>query len=259
MNPRTEHPEDPDDLSFAHRLCLLLAGAAAALLGLACLLAPELASPLLPWHEPPLHTRCLGAMHLAAGLTWLAALRERDGAAVRIPLALLGAAALSLALLALGQPAALAWTVAAIAVGAATLVLLHRLRELPAPAERQQPVLSLLALLAGAGALALALWPETTATVWPWPLPGTAAAQYAAWFAAWAVALWLLARERRRGARRLALGGLLLLGAGVVLASALHLGSFSRPLGASLWMGAFAALALVALQRLRRRSVWPGG
>jgi len=258
MHPRPE-PPDADDLGPAHRLCLLLAGAAATLLGLACLLAPEAATQLLPWRQPPLHTRCLGAMHLAGGLTWLAAVRERDGAAVRIPLALLLTAALAFALLALRHRPAAAWLIVASLLGAAAFVLLRSLRELRAPAEHAQPVLALLALAAGAAAAALALWPGAMAAAWPWPLPATAAVQYAAWSASWAVALQLLARERRRAARRLALGGLLLLGAAVALASLLHLGSFHRPAGAGLWVGAFAAVALVALQRLSRRATWPAG
>lgn len=245
-----------DTPTAAHRLTLQLVALGATLLALS-LAAPMLVAwlPPLPWQGlPPLHRRCLAAMLAAEALAAALASRDGDLAHLRIPLALAGTTAAGLAAaLSMSAGAAGAWLPALLA--GACGALLFSDRELRAPAERPQPLLLALALAAAATAALLALQPALAARAWPWPLPPLAATAYAAHFAAWAVALALLARERRRGARQHTLWALALLGAAVVLASLLHAGAFHHASGRAAWIAGFGGLTLVALQRLRAR--WP--
>ena len=228
-----------------------LAHAAAAVLAT---LAPALA---WPWPLPPLHARCIAALQVAAAGAWLLAARERDAAARRIPLAQLLAGALcTLVLVAVRRPelSAAGWGWLALqvlsAVGAGACLWLQA--ELQAPAER--PDRAWLACGAAAGAMAalLAFDPAHAARLWPWPLGPRPALLYAGPLAGWAVALVMLARERRRGVRAPVLWGLLPLGPLVVLASALHLGAFHHPAAGTAWAAAFGALSVLTVRRLRR-------
>jgi hypothetical protein len=231
----------------AHRLYFALLGLGSAGPGLLLLLRPAAAA------LPPLHARCIGAMLLAQALAWLLALRERDSACLRIPLAQALATALALVLTPLARGA----TPDVPALGGALLAacgsaaLLWHDRMLQAPAERADPALLTAGSALALAAAALALAPAWVAQAWPWTLPARAAALYAAAFAGWGTAAAMLARERRRAARRLALIGLLALGLGVVVASLRHLEAFHQPAGAAAWVGAFAALAALAAWRLR--------
>lgn len=237
------------DLTAAHRLYFAALGLPVAGIGLAGLLEPSLLQ------LPPLHARCVGAMLLAQGLTWGLALREQDSACVRIPLAQALAAALAAWLAPLARGIAPGWAAGALALAVAggSAMLLWHDRTLQAPAERADPA------LAGAGALlalvaaALALAPGWSAAAWPWTLPARAALAYAVGFASWGTGAALLARERRRGARRVTLWGLCALGIGVAAVSLMHLPTFASEGGAAAWIGGFAALAAVAGWRLRPR------
>lgn len=237
------------DLTPLHHAYFAALGAPAVLLGLAGLVEPTLLD------LPPLHARCLGSMLLAQGLVWLLALREQDSACVRIPLAQALAAALAgvLAPLARGVTPGLAASGLAAGVAAGSALLLWHDRTLQAPAERADPALAGAGTVLALGAAALALAPGWSAAAWPWTLPARAALGYAVGFAGWGTGAALLARERRRGARRLALWGLGVLGLGVAAVSLLHLPTFASAVGATAWIAAFAALAALAAWRLRQR------
>jgi hypothetical protein len=238
---------EPGDVTTAHRLYFGLLGTAFAGLGLASLLAPGAL--------PPLHARCIGAMALAQALPWLLALRERDSASLRIPLAQALATALALVLAPLARGEVPAWPplLGAALAGAGSALLLWHDRMLQAPAERADPALVAAGTTLALAAAALALAPAWAARLWPWPLPPRAALLYAAAFAGWGTAAAMLARERRRAARRLALLGLLALGSGVAAVSLAHLGVFRSSAGAAAWLGLFGLLAALAAWRLRAR------
>lgn len=237
------------ELTPLHHLYFATLGGPAVLIGLAGLARPALLD------LPPLHARCVGAMLLAQGLVWLLALREHDSACVRIPLAQALAAALAgvLAPLARGATPDLAAGGLAAGVAAGSALLLWHDRMLQAPAERTDPALAGAGAVLALGAAALALAPGWSAAAWPWTLPSRAALAYAVGFAGWGTGAAMLARERRRGARRLALWGLGVLGLGVAAVSLLHLRSFASAAGATAWTAAFVALAGLAAWRLRQR------
>jgi hypothetical protein len=268
MHPPVLLPDDADELGPATRGLLLALVLEAAWIALCAGVRPDLVAWALPWPaglRAPLHARCLAALHTATALTWLLALRERDAAAIRIPLALAlaGSVGAVLAMLGPAWAAAVGSAPAALAPGAAGWLALHlalglwaawrlrQRRELRAPAERLDRASASAAAMALAAAGLLALAPAWAARWWPWPLPLALAAPYASVAAAWAVALGMLARERRHAARRLALVGLLAMGPLVALVTAVHADAFRPALAALVWPLPFLALSALAWRRLR--------
>ena len=245
--PRRCRTHAPEDLTPAHRIYFALLGLLFAGLGGTALLAPAAVE------LPPLHARCLAAMALAQALTWLLALRERDSAVVRILLARAVATALALLLAPLAQsrPPGLPLVLVVLTAAGGGAALLWHDRTLQAPAERADAALTVVCAALLSGALLLALAPAWTARHWPWTLPARAALLYTAAFAGWGTAAGMAARERRRSARRLALTGLAVLGAGVALVSLRHLGSFHQPALGALWAAAFGLVSALAAWRLR--------
>jgi hypothetical protein len=253
---------DRDDVGTLTRRLLALAGLVCTVVAVVAGWAPALA---LPWPLPPLHAGCLAAMQLATSLPWLMAWRECDSAAVRIPLAQMlasGALTVLLVLLLRGselpalRPAAAAWvTVQALLAAGAGAWWLARRSEVRAPAERPDQALRVAGAAFGGAALLLAVNPGLAARAWPWPLGAEAAVLYAASLGGFAVALLMLASERRRSARRLALWGLVMLGCGVALVSWRESGAFHRPLVGWAWVVCFAVPAALAARRLARP--WP--
>ena len=248
------------ELTRWHRAWFVLAALAAAVVAGACLPFPEHAAYVLPIAPKALHARCIGALYLALALGLAMSGHVADIAAVRIPMALaiLGAAGMALAGLTV-TPLPGPWLVthALVALSGAWLWWLDG--NVQAPAERPDRGLLALAALAALTAALLALAPQSAAAVWPWPLPRPVTAFYAAPLAGLGLCAWLVARERRRDARRIALWVLAAACIGLLGASALHRALFA---GASAWVWfavISAALALV-LRRLLRRTVaaWPG-
>ncbi|MBN8490289.1 MAG: hypothetical protein J0M00_02510 [Burkholderiales bacterium] len=259
MNPERLDPVH-DDVGTGMRLLLLLAGLASAGLATLAWLQPALT---LPWALPPLHAACIGAMQAASALPWALAARERDGAALRIPLAQMLASATASVLLVLLradalaplQPAGSAWLAMQALLAATAAAWLARRTDLNAPAERPDRAMLLAGAAVGTVAALLAVHPAAMAKVWPWPLGAEPSLQYGAALAGWATALVMAARERRHRVRRLALWSLVALGSGVTLASAVHRGAFHHPSAGVAWAASFMSLSALALLRLAR----PGG
>ncbi len=245
-----------DDVGTFARLLLLIAGlASTALAGLLFV-----SSTKQPWPLAPLHAACLAAMQAAAALPWILAWRERDSAALRIPVAqMLAGSAATLLLtaihldeLAAPPPAAWAWLVMHLGMAAGAAAWLHRLSDIQAPAERPDRALLLAGSLVGIGALAIAADPALASRMWPWPLGLEPAVLYGGALSGWAVALLKLARERRRGARRLTLWGLVVLGGLVSLASWWYRRTFHHPAAGLAWAGFFVSLTALSWRRLAR-------
>jgi len=243
---------DSADVSQLQRAWYIGVALLALAVAAACLPWPEQAAALLPIAPRPLHARCIGAMYLAAAVCLLVGTREPDAAALRIPLSLVAGGAAAMALAA-STVSPLPWPFlllhAAVACSAAAWA--WRGRELLAPAERPDAgLLAMAAVMAGVAA-ALAFVPQQAAPLWPWPMPPLLAPFYAAPLFAWGLATVQVARERRRGARRIVLVGLCTLGATLLFVSALHLQVFR---GAALWpwFGAVGAGLALAAQRLFR-------
>jgi hypothetical protein len=250
---------EPDELGLVTRGLLLIFGLGAAWVAACAGLLPTATVLSLPWAVAPLHAGCVAALHASAALTWLLGSRERDPAAVRIPLALaLGNSGAYLLQVLAAWPtlapeteAAWVWLGAQTASAASSMWLLLRQRELRAPAERLDAPLALCGVFALAFAALLAFKPDWAAGVWPWPLSRQAAVLYAAALAGWALALLMLARERRRAARSLTLLGLTLTGPLVAWGSWLHRDAFySAALGAA-WAALFLTASALAGWRLR--------
>jgi hypothetical protein len=226
-------------------------------IGSVCALWPALTGRLLPWTLPPLHARCFGAMHFACALGLWLALRRQDAAMTRIPLAstaawcavLLVAAPWSPA-----RPAQLAWTITFALVALAAVALLWLGRDLQAPAERPDHAWQFVAGAATLAALVLLLFPEAAAAAWPWKLPRALALAYAAPFIGFGLSAWMVGYERRRNVRNAATPSLAALGLGVLAASALHHAAFDWARAVTwMWFGAFTALTVLSLLRLRPR------
>ena len=248
------------ELTRWHRAWFVVVALAAAVVALTCLPFPEHAAKVLPIAPKALHARCIGVLYLAAALGLMMSCHVADIAAVRIPMALvtLGSAAMALAGLTV---APLPWTWlllhALVTLGGAWLWWLDG--SVQAPAERPDRGLLALAAVVALTAAVLGLAPQSAAMLWPWPLPRPVSAFYAAPLAGFAYCAWLVARERRRDARRIALWALAAAFGGLLGASALHRALFA---GASAWVWftfITAALAL-SLHRLLRRAgpAWPG-
>lgn len=242
------------ELTRWHRAWFVAAALAAALVAGVCLLLPQHAGAVLPIVTKPLHTRCVGAMYLAAAIAMVMSWHEGDIAAVRIPMVLTscGAATLALAAATL-RPLPWGWLVAHAVVAGTGAWLWWFDESLQAPAERPDRGLLLLAALVAASALALALAPQQATALWPWPMPMNVAPFYAAPLLAIAVATWLLARERRRDARRITLWSLVACCGALLTASMLHLASFAGT-SAALWFVLLAATLALLLHRLLRRT-----
>jgi hypothetical protein len=228
--------------------CLVIAWTAL-LTGAALVLAPT-ALPGGAW--PPLHARCIGVMALSLAVALVLARRALDPAALRMPLLALAWWSLPAAALAWAHGGVLlVWPWAVAAVGGAALAFARIDSDPPAPAQHADRAWRTFALLALLAALALLVGPRGAARHWPWRLAAPLVAQYAPLFLAWGAAAWVMARERRRYVRTPVLWGVLSWAVGVLLASLWHAAAFkwSNPL-AWLWLAAFAALALLAAQRL---------
>lgn len=252
-----------DELGLATRCLLLVCGLGAAWVAVCAGTVPTATDLSLPWSVGPLHARCLAALHAAAALTWLLGLRERDPAAVRIPLALALGCSWGYVLQVwadwplLAPQAGAGWAWLLIQTGAAALsawLLLHR-REFQAPAESVDMPLGLCGALALTTAALLAIRPVWAAGVWPWPLPRQPAILYAAPLTGWALALLMLARERRRGARRLALMGSAMAGPLVAWASWLQRDAFYSGAVGAAWAALFLWASALAAWKLRSRSL----
>jgi hypothetical protein len=250
---------EPDELGPATRGLLLICGMGAAWVAAFAGLLPAATSLSLPWPVAPLHARCIAALHAAAALTWLLGSRQRDPAAVRIPLGLaLGnswAYVLQLLVtwptLAPAGGAAWLWMLVQAGTAASSMWLLLRQRELRAPAERLDAPLVLCGAFALASAALLALKPDWAAAVWPWPLSRQAAVLYAAALAGWALALFMLARERRRAARSLTLLGLVVAGPLVAGVSWWQRDAFYSAAQGAAWAALFLMASALACWRLR--------
>jgi hypothetical protein len=158
----------PDELDLATRGLLLVSGVGAAWVAAFAGIVPAATELSLPWPVGPLHARCLAALHVAAALTWLLGLRERDRAAVRIPLALSLGSSWGYVLqvfadwpqLAPDGDAAWAWLLMQTADAALSAWLLLREREFQAPAERSDLPLTLCGAFACAAAAGLSIKPD---------------------------------------------------------------------------------------------------
>jgi hypothetical protein len=253
----------PDELGLTTRGLLLVCGVGAAWVAACGGMVPAATGLSLPWPVAPLHSRCLAALHAAAAMTWLLCLRERDQAAVRIPLALVMGSSWSYVLqvfadwplLAPTGGSAWAWLVVQTVAAALSAWLLFWQREFQAPAEEFDVPLGLFGLLALAMAALLGLKPGWAAGVWPWPLSKQAAVLYAAALSGWALALLMLARERRRGARSLTLLGLAIAGPLVTWAFWLHRDAFYIGALGAAWAALFLLASALAVRRLRSLSL----
>lgn len=245
-------PRVEENTTRAHRLYFLACGGVAAVLALACLLWPGLAAALLPAPLAPLHTRCIGALYGAAALALLLSAAESDIAAVRIPLGQTCAMAAGSAAATVAQ-ANLAWPALNLVAATGAVLLMRADVTLRAPAENPDKPLLAAAAAALLAAGLLALWPSPAVPWWPWKMPSSAAHLYAAGFLGVGTAALMLARERRRDARRIGLVALGALAAAILAASLAHLSLFAAVSPASLlWFGSFAALGVLALRRLYR-------
>lgn len=270
MAPAEAIISNPENDRWGRRLGGTVA-CAAALLGVLCVGWPPLASRVLPWPLPPLHARCVGVMHLALALQWLAALRPLDPHTLRMPMlasagwGLAGAAGLLLQAGpgGLGRLAA-AWVATWLLLAGAALALLSRPTGIRAVAERPGRAWYGVALAATATSVLLLARPAQAVAVWPWTLTPALAAGYAGPFLAFGVMAWCVARERRQYVRRPAQQSLALLGAGVLASGLLHwtLFDFHRP-AAWVWFLGFAAVTALALHpfvpaiRTALRHAWP--
>lgn len=248
----------PEHDTWGRRYCAAVA-AAAAVVGVLCLGWPPLTATLMPWALPPLHARCVGAMHLALALQLLAALRPLDPQAMRIPLGAVAAWCLASVAGVLLQPgpaglagAAPGWLVAWLLTAGVAMALLMRPTGMSAPAERPSRAWQGVTLACTLTAGVLLMAPSVAVAVWPWKLTPVLAAAYAGPFLAFGVAAWGVARERRRYVQRPAQQSLAALGVGVVAACLVHraLFDFERP-AAWIWFATFIALAVLALHTLR--------
>jgi hypothetical protein len=123
------------------------------------------------------------------------------------------------------------------------------------------------AVVFGASGLALLLAPERMVDAWPWALTPLLARVYAAFFLAFAVGAALAAYERRVAAVRPFLIGSLVLVAGTLVASLVHLDAFEHGPGRWLWFAshvlavALFAAAIASLGRgaERPRTLRPAG
>jgi hypothetical protein len=181
--------------------------------------------------------------------------RALDAAALRMPLVALAAWSLSSAALALAGSDAL-WPLGLAAVGVAALALARIDSDPPAPAQHADKAWLAFALFALLAALTLLAASQRVAVFWPWRLTPALIAQYAPLFLGWGVAAALLSRERRRYVRAPVLCGLLTWAAGVLVVSLWHAPAFRWGHAPAWgWVASFAALALLALHRLR--PAWP--
>jgi hypothetical protein len=103
------------------------------------------------------------------------------------------------------------------------------------------------AVVFGASGIALLVAPDTMVDAWPWALTPLLARVYAAFFLAFAIGAGLAAYERRVAAVRPFLIGSLVLVAGTLVASLLHLSRFEHGPGRWLWFASHVlAIALLA-------------
>jgi hypothetical protein len=240
-----------------HRVFCSAVGAAAAAFGVTLALAPGISAALPSGTLPPLHARCIAAMHVALAVALWSARRRIDEAAARIPLALTatwGGAAV-LAALAQGQAAAAPpWLAAAgaTAAGAAWLGL-YRAEE-AVRAERADRGWIAVAAVGGVVAVLLLFAPAWTAARWPWRMGAAQAGLYGSPLLAFAAAAWLAAVERRRYVREPALHAWLALALGVLAASFVHRPLFDAARALTwVWFGAFGAVAAWAAARVAGR------
>lgn len=147
--------------------------------------------------------------------------------------------------------AAWAWLLMQTAGAALSAWLLLRGREFQAPAEKSDLPLALCGAFACAAAAGLSIKPDWATEVWPWPLSRQAAVLYAAALAGWALALMMLARERRRGARSLTLLGLSIAGPLVAMASWLQRDAFASRAAGAAWAALFLWASALACWRMR--------
>ena len=243
------------ELTRWHRAWFVVTALMAAGVALACLPWPEHAADVLPITPKALHARCIGALYLAAALGLAMSEHVADIAAVRIPMALVivGAAGMALAGLTV-TPLPGPWLLLHTLVALSGAWLRWLDGNVQAPAERPDRGLLALASLAAVTAALLALVPQWAAALWPWPLPRPVTAFYAAPLVALSLCAWLVARERRRDARRIALWVLAAACTGLLVASALHRALFA---GASawVWFALIGAAWALVLQRLLSRNV----
>jgi hypothetical protein len=205
---------------------------------------------------PPFHTRCMGVMQLALATGLWAGRLALDPAALRLPLA--GAAVWALSALgalvvhkgdapALAPPALLGLAV----TGLLALLLVRAPGDDPVPAERPDRT----AQLAAAALLVLAAGllggPAAVAPAWPWKMQPSTALLYAPPLLGLGVMLLLAAVERRSYVRAPAWQALLVLAAGVLVASGWHAAAFATGRWATwAWAAAWPLLLVLALVRL---------
>jgi hypothetical protein len=203
---------------------------------------------------PPLHARCIGVTLVSLAVALASARRALDPAALRMPLLVAAGWALSSAALALANGSAAGpWSL--VGAGAACLLFARVDNDPPAPAQHPDRAWRAVALLAGLAGLWLLAAAPHAAAHWPWRLSAARVAQYGPLFLAWGLGAWMVSRERRRYVRVPVWWGLLAWCSGVLAVSGWHAAAFqwTQPL-AWLWFAGFAALGLLAAQRLL-----PGG
>jgi hypothetical protein len=177
--------------------------------------------------------------------------RALDPAALRMPLVVAAGWALSSAALALMNDGAV-WSWALTGAGGAGLLFARIDSDPPAPAQHPDRTWGAVALLAWLAGLWLMAAAPQAAAHWPWRLSAARVAQYGPLFLAWGLGAWMVSRERRRYVRVPVWWGVLAWCGGVLAVSGWHAAAFqwTRPL-AWLWFAGFAALGLLAAQRLR--------
>jgi hypothetical protein len=228
----------------------------ALLAGVTLLLAPSL---LAGGAWPPLHARCMGAFALSLAASLLMARRESDPAALRLPLVAFTCWSTTTAsALLMHGVVSVEWPGVLVGLGALSMLLAKIDDDPPAPAQhadRHWRTVAGMALLVGVPLLAR---PGTMSLVWPWNLKVALVAQYAPMFLSWGLAIWLMARERRRYVRLPVMGGVMVWAGSVFLASLWHRAAFtSGRVAGVLWFVAFAVtVGLAASQLFRPRGRW---
>ena len=245
------------------------------------LLAPQVIGLFSPDSIPfpvqltPLNARFIGALYLAGLVAILLSGLGSDLADLRI--VLFSFAIISVLVLAVttiywtdfstkGFP--LIWLAVYIfdpITAVAALLILRPLRPAQAGVHRLTGLFALESGVFGLGGIVLLVAPAFAAQVWPWKITPLLAQVYGAFLLAFALGALLAARESRAAAVIPTIAGTLVLAAGTLIGSVLHLDRFTPGISSVIWFAVVVltliafAIALVAQARpalINRRQKW---
>lgn len=244
-------------VTVPERLYFAAVGALALIVGAHGYLDPGNVERAIPFTVPPLHARFLGSLYLSGFVMMVASMAARRWGQIRtIPVGTAvwtgGLGLISLADLSVfpfERVQTIVWFAAytVYPIVGICLAWIHRgepRQDWTRPAWASPALLGLGGVLI-ASSVALLLIPGTMARVWPWAITPLLARIYAAPMAAYGTLSVLVARRRASDDPRIALAGIGMFTALVLLASIIHRSLFS--LGQASDAAWFAGLAVVTL------------